>query len=355
MVHTVETHSPKDRAVDDVKSAPVRRFGPAQYLALAGALLVGYQLWTLGAWLLSEPYVVTKGRDAHSFSWWWARGIEVAAVVIATTMLVSAIRESRRIGRMAFDLKLWIALLLTSFWDTVVNFFQPLWFYSTNFINLNEWWGHAPGFPSPAAGYEPFPVVALVFLYPCFVLEARIAGRIWSSIQRRIPGISNAKLMLLGLLPALAMGSVISMIFVLPHLWAGPGMGVMIIDTPDYRWSIAEFLYVGVWSITICALRFFVDDDGLRITERKLDHLSPVNRNVVSTLATTAWCSLAVIVYSSGVALTGFHAMSYPTGYPEHLPNVVCSIPGDPQTAGSHYGPCPGSPGFTMPMRGTAP
>ncbi|MBI3215918.1 MAG: spirocyclase AveC family protein [Mycobacterium sp.] len=354
MVSTLGARGAKNRSAAETQFDTAWRFGPAHYLAVVGAVLVAYQAWTLGAWLLSDPHVVTKGRDAGSFSWWWARGIEVVAVVIATTMLVSAIRESRRIGRMAFDLKLWIALLLTSFWDTVVNFFQPLWFYSTNFVNLNEWWGHAPGFPSTAAGYEPFPVIALVFLYPCFVLEARIAGRIWSSIQRRIPGISNAKLMLVGLIPALAMGSVISMVFVLPHLWAGPGMGAMIIDTSTYRWSIAEFLYVGVWSITICALRFFVDDDGLRITERGLDRLSPMKRNVVSTLATTAWCTLAVIVYSSGVALTGFHATSYPTDYPEHLPNVVCSIPGDPQTAGSHYGPCPGSPGFRMPIRGTA-
>ena len=76
-----------------------------------------------------------------------------------------------------------------------------------------------------------------------------------------------------------------------------------------------------------------------------------MHRDVLGTLATTAWCSLAVICFSMVVTASGFHATSYPTDYPEHLPNVVCDIPGDPDTAGSDYGPCPGSPGFRIPLR----
>jgi hypothetical protein len=324
---------------------------PAQYLGLLGGLLVAYEVWTLVSWLASGPHVVTKGRVAFAFEWWWARGIEVFAVGTALTMLVLTVRDSRRSGRMTFDLKLWIALLLTSFWDSFTNIVQPIWFYSSDFVNLNEWWGHAPGFVSPAGGREPFPVFALVFLYPCFVLEARIAGRVWTAIRGRFPGISKVRLLLLGLVPSLLIGSLISWTFIFPHLWAGPGMGPMLVATDAYRWSIPEFLYVGVWSMTVCALRFFTDDRGETLAERGLDHLSTGGRNVVSTLAVTAWCSLAVIVFSGLVTVSGFFANPYPTGYPEHLPNVVCEIPGDPDTAGAEYGLCPGSPGFRIPLR----
>jgi Spirocyclase AveC-like len=337
--------------MDRVTTADRRTWGPAQYLALVSLPLLAYEFWTLGAWLASGPHAVTTGRDAYSFSWWWARGIEVAAVATALVLLLGSIRRSRRDRRVSFELKLWIALLLTSFWDSITNVLQPIWFYSTNFVNLNEWWGHAPGFVSPAGGHEPFPIVALVFLYPCFVLESRLAAKAWGALRRAYPGISNVRLLGAGLAGALAVGALVSMVFVLPHLWAGPGMGPMILSTDRYRWSLAEFLYVGSWSTTICAVRFFVDDQGLALTERGFEHLPPVRRDLAGILATTAWCSLAVIVLSLVVTASGLYARPYPTRYPAHLPNVVCEIPGDPDTAGNAYGPCPGSAGFRIPLR----
>jgi hypothetical protein len=337
----------------DSLTEPVRarRWGPAHYLAVLAVPLIAYEVWTLISWLASEPHAVTKGREAFTFSWWWARGIEVGAVAIAAALLVQGIRESRRQRMVTFELKLWIALLLTSFWDSFTNIIQPIWFYSSNFINLNEWWGNAPGFVSPAGGHEPFPIVALVFLYPCFVLESRIAVKAWNGLGNRYPAMSTARVLAACTAMALAVGAGISMIFVIPHLWAGPGMGPMLLSTNSYRWSFAEFLYVGIWSATICALRIFTDEHGDTLAERGLDHMSAGKKAVVSTLAMTAWCSLAVIIYSSLVTATGFYARPYPAGYPEHLPNVVCDIPGNPHTIGSSYGPCPGSPGFKIPLK----
>ncbi|MCW2749256.1 MAG: hypothetical protein JWR83_366 [Aeromicrobium sp.] len=335
-------------------SPPRQRWGLAQFLAAASLPLLAYEIWTLTGWLFDGPHQIVQGRDSGGPSWWMARVIEIGATALAMAVLAIVVRDSLKAGQMTFDLKLWIALVLTSFWDTVVNFLQPIWFYSSNFVNLNEWWGHAPGIVSPAAGIGPYPIVALTMLYPCFVLESRLASAGWSAVRRRRPDISNPALLGFGLLAALAIGACISMLFVLPHLWAGPGMGPMLLSTDTYRWSLAEFLYVGVWSTTICALRFFVDQDGNRLTERGLGQLSTTARNVVSTLATTAWCSLAVIGWSLLVMLTGFHARTYPADYPAHLPSVVCDIPGNPATTGSVYGPCPGSPGFTMPLRTSA-
>ena len=336
--------------ISPTRTEPKGRWGFAHYLALASVPLLAYQAWTLVAWLASGPHQVTVGRDDSTISWWAARAIEVGTTTLAIALLVLAVRESRRLGRMPFDLKLWIALLITSFWDTFTNFIQPIWFYSSNFVNLNEWWGNAPGIISPAAGYGPYPVLALTMLYPCFVLESRIAAKLWGKVRTRHPDASPVRILAFGLTVSLAIGAVVSMVFVLPHLWAVPGMGVMILDTSSYRWSIAEFLYVGIWSTTVCALRVFVDERGEAITERGLEALSPRMRDVVSTAATTAWCVLAVILWSSLVTITGFYARPYPTGYPQHLSNVVCDLPNAPQPS-THYGPCPGSKGFEIPLR----
>ncbi len=46
----------------------------------------------------------------------------------------------------------------------------------------------------------------------------------------------------------------------------------------------------------------------------------------------------------------GLHSSPYPAGYPKHLINNLCNVRPNMNTA---YGPCPGSPGFTMPVNNT--
>jgi hypothetical protein len=322
------------------------RWGTAQFLALAAIPLLGYQIWTLIPWSLSGPHQVLDHRSVGSASWDAAWAIQIALSVIVVGIGVRLWREYRRERRLTFDAMLFIGLLLTVFWDTVVNFVQPLWFYSTNWINLNDWWGHAPLVVSPAAGHGPFPVWALVVLYPCFLAECWLTSSILRAARRRWPAISPARLVIVAFVMACSIGACLSMIMILPHLWGGAGMGVSILGG-DYRWPVAEFLYIGFWSTTLVSLRFFVDGRGHRLTERGLDHLRPTTRTTVRLLATIAFCNLSVIVWSLPVLLTGFYARPYPN-YPQHLSNVVCDTPALP--AATAYGPCPGTAGFRIPL-----
>jgi hypothetical protein len=86
----------------------------------------------------------------------------------------------------------------------------------------------------------------------------------------------------------------------------------------NYRYSIGEFLYIGLWSTTLASLRFFVNDRGHTLTERGLDRHTPRRRTAISLLATIAACNLSVIVWSSPLILTGRYAKPYPN-YPRHL------------------------------------
>jgi Spirocyclase AveC-like len=322
-------------------------WGFAQFLALAAIPLLGYQIWTVTAWLLSGPYQVLDHRNVGSASWDAAWAIQIALSVGVAAISVKLWREYRRERRLTFDAMLFIGLVLTVFWDTVVNFIQPLWFYSTDWINLNEWWGHAPLVVSPAAGHGPFPVWALLGLYPCFLAECWMTSSILAKVQRRWPAISPVRLVVIAFVMACAIGACLSMVMILPHLWGGAGMGPSILGG-DYRWPFAEFLYIGFWSTTLVSLRFFVDDRGQRLTELGLDHLRPRTRTTVRLLATIAFCNLSVILWSVLVLFTGLYARPYPN-YPQHLSNVVCDTPALPAATG--YGPCPGTPGFRIPLR----
>ncbi len=213
-------------------------WGPAQVLALAAVPLLGYQIWTLIAWLLSDPHQVLDHRGVGSVSWHVAWAIQIALSGAVVGIGVKLWREYRRERRLTFDAMLFIGLLLTVFWDTVVNFVQPLWFYSTNWVNLNEWWGHAPLVISPAAGHGPFPVWALLALYPCFLAECWLTSSILDRARRRWPAISPARLVGVAFVIACGIGTCLSMVMILPHLWGGAGMGVSILGG-DYRWPVA--------------------------------------------------------------------------------------------------------------------
>lgn len=323
-----------------------RHWGPAQYLALAAVPLLAYQAWTLVAWLAAGPNQITAYRSYGSFSWYAARAIEVVLVLAVAAILARLIHQCRAQRRLTFDAMLFIGLLLTVFWDTIVNFVEPLWFYSSNWLNLNDWYGHAPFVISPAAGHGPFPILMLGMLYPFFVFDAMIICNVMRGAQGRRPDISAARLVGIGLVPALMIGAVLSLIMILPHLWGGAGMPLSILGG-NYRWSIGEFLYIGIWSMTLASLRFFVNERGERLTERGLQHLPARRRTTIAVLATIAVCNLSVIVWSAPLVLTGFKATAYPN-YPRSLSTAVCDTPG---LHGSAYGPCPGSPGFKVPLR----
>jgi hypothetical protein len=196
-------------------SAPVRRsWGAAHYLALVAVPLLAYQAWTLIGWLAAGPHQVTNYRTAGSASWYAARVIQGVMLIAVIAIAVGVVRGCRRERRLTFDAMLFIGLASTVFWDTVVNFVEPLWFYSTNWVNLNDWWAHAPLVLNPAAGHGPFPVLMLGLLYPFFVFGAMIICGVMRRAQQRWPEISRARLIAVALLPASVISATVSLIMI---------------------------------------------------------------------------------------------------------------------------------------------
>jgi len=150
-------------------------------LAGVGVLIVGYALWTWGAWLLAGPRPVTEFRDPHSPTLWVARGYETAMVITAITVLGVVIRGCVRHRRMTFDAMMIIAGFFTLFWDPMVNWMQPNFFYSSQWINVNTWVSYAPFVVNPTASQMPQPMVFIGLIYPFgwvpFAMLLNAAGR----------------------------------------------------------------------------------------------------------------------------------------------------------------------------------
>ncbi len=94
--------------------------------------------------------------------------------------------------------------------------------------------------------------------------------------------------------------------------------------------------------------RHLRDDRGRTIFERGLDHLRPRTRKALSFLALVGYMQLMVAVtILITIAPLGLYANNSPA-YPAYIINGQCDIG---SVRGSAYGPCPGTPGFTAPLR----
>jgi hypothetical protein len=332
-------------------ATPARQpWRPVQYLALVGAALVCLQVWTWVSWLASGPAPITRWRDPEDVSWYVARVYETLMVIAVVYVSVTVIRGCRRERRLTLDAMMVIGGASTLFWDPMVNWLQPNFMYSSQWLNLNTWVGHVPGIPNPYGGLMPQPVF-IMLIYPFgLVLFAMILTRLMTALRTRWPRLSNFQLVALTAVGAFGICAALEGPVFYTDLWALPG-------APDefalfgarHRFPYAEYLTTTMVFASLGVLRFFRNDRGQSLVERGLDRLPPGRRTVFSVFATIGWMNLALIALILCQVPTGMHAAPYPD-YPAHLVNGLCDA--GPFT-GTGYGPCPGTPGFRIPLKST--
>lgn len=341
-------------AVQSATFAP-RKARPAVFLAVVGGLCVTYALWTWGAWLADGPQQLTEFRDRDSVSWTVARVYEVIMVVVVVALSVRVIRECIRERRVVFDAIMIGAGFFTLFWDPMVNWMQPNFMYSSNWLNLNTWVDQAPGTANPTAGMMPQPVF-IMFIYPFGLLAfAMILNHGMRFVRGRFPRLSNAGLIAFTYAYGWGLAFILEAPAFLTNLWGLPGApATLSFFGNDQRFAWAEYLTTAIVFTTFASVRYFQNDRGETIGERGLEGLSAGSRTIVSFLATTAMFAMSMWVLLLVQLPAGLNSSPYPDGYPAHMVNDLCTIPGNPEASGpTEYGPCPGSPGFRMPVEQT--
>jgi hypothetical protein len=322
-------------------AAPAGRWSltPVRGLAVCAVPLLAYELWTLVGWLGDGPFEVTAYRAHNSTSWYAARVVEAVVVASVGGFLWKAVRDRRRLGRLSTDALLIIGMFTAAFWDPIYNWLAPAWFYTSNFLNVNDWLAHAPLIVNPDAGRMPWPVILVCVGYPLWgVGFAAIVSEAMGRLRAHRPTISRA--VLVGL--AFALGGAVT------ALGFGVFQALGLMTAPGYRLGflgnseLAFFFYSGglVFGGLAC-LRFFKDADGRTLLERERSGSTRV-------LAAIAACQIVVVV---GWGLLTVPFSLDPSPYPRlarDLVNGLCNAPGVHRT---DYGPCPGSPGFRLPTK----
>jgi hypothetical protein len=325
------------------------------YLALLGIPILIWEAMTLIPWLLDGPAQITRYRPDHrTVDWYAARGFEGLAVLIAIAVAIYVVRGCRASRRvLTFDLMFCLAGA-TQFWaDAGVNFMNPAITISSNWVNVNATCGHMPLVVNPDCGRTPDPILFL-FLLETFaplgvaILFARAVNR----ARIRWPGVSTARLFWGVVAGGFGLALIEPFVIIPLHLWNYPGTPPSIGLGHGFRYPVWEIACFGLWFGVLAAVRIFKDDRGRTIAERGLEHHRPATRKLITLLALYTIFQGAIWGFASApywVLGLSQHAWA---AQPAQLVNGMCDAPG---WSATRYGPCPGSPGYRMPVKNSLP
>ncbi|ORX00207.1 hypothetical protein AWC29_26995 [Mycobacterium triplex] len=319
------------------------------YLSAIAGLFLFWGTWTLVAWLAAGPRPVTQYRDPTSSAYTIATAYEVGAVLLVLGVGAYVVRGCVRQRRLTFDAQLCIAGLLAYWLDPFYNFFVPMNLYSSNFVNVGSWCSYAPFVINKACSGSPEPILVIGSIYLVgFLVLAMLGGRILRSVRARYPNASMVKMVLAVALFAIVTDLLIDGLSSQLDLWSQfipAGLNIATAARPfPVSLPVSAILFFGAPTFA----RYLRDDKGRTIFERGLDHLRPATREVLSFLSLVGYMQLMVAVtILVTIAPVGLYANNSPA-YPAHIVNGQCDIG---SVRGSAYGPCPGTPGFTAPLR----
>jgi Spirocyclase AveC-like len=343
-----ETLSGAGRSVDAVR----RGWSLPHYLALVGVPVLVWNAWTVIAWLAAGPHAITAYRHGHTVDWYGARAFEALAIVIGVVLAVYVYRGCRRARMLlTFDFMFCLAAA-TQFWgDAGVNFMAPTITISSNWVNVNAACGHMPLIVNPDCGRTPDPILFLVLLETFVPLACAIVfGRMLSRVRARRPDLSTAQLVWLVIAAGFALALLEPLVIIPLHLWNYPGTPPAISLGGGFRYPVWEIACFGLWFGVLAAVRIFRDDRGRTIVEHGLDHHRPATRKAITLMALYTIFQIAIWAFASmPYWVIGLHQHRWPAE-PRQLVNGMCDAPG---VTGTRYGPCPGSPGFRMPVPGS--
>jgi Spirocyclase AveC-like len=168
-------------------------------------------------------------------------------------------------------------------------------------------------------------------------------------LKRRDPGISTIKCVLALIAFSMVLDFIYEAILYRAQLWNWIGLpNHFLIFAGAHKYPCVEYLAGIVWFVVFTFIRFTRNDRGQRLHERGLDHFTPTKRFAISQLALCGLFALGTINATIMLWIPGLYSGPPTAVLPQHVINDMCDSPGHAPT---RYGPCPGAPGFRLPLR----
>lgn len=331
-----------------------REWAFPHYLAAAGIVFVVYQMIGWVGWLADGPVQMNRFRDPDSISWYVCRFYEAVAILSTVAIGWYLWRQCRREGTLlTFDVMFCIACFSLYWQDPLANFFQPLFEWSQNWVNLNDWLAYLPFSPNPDAGRAAEPIIfdGLNYLsgWLGFAMILNIAMAWW---ERRFPAAKKVQLVAL----AFVIGAIIDIVLEAPmyyfDTWQFPGSpDVGIWADTGHKFPAYEFISGAIMFSLVASVRYFRDEEGLRIVERGLQRYTNGVKKFFVLASMIGLFNIVYLLDNSVYWFLGIYSGPYKE-MPAHIIGGHCDAPG---VTGTRYGRCPGSPGYRIPLEGSLP
>lgn len=323
--------------------------------AIVGAVELLWLGWAFVAWLAAGPHVINQYRNTRLPSWSFARGYETLSLAVAAIVAIFLIRQCLRARAVVFDVLFCLSSALLVLTDPLIDMIQPLFLYSSQFTNLNSWLGNLPFVANPSATLLPEPILSQPLFY-AFGLFLIISAINW--IQRfytRFVGRdSEIALFLVAFALGWAADVLISLPLAIEHLWAFPGTPNLVIFGTDINKVGGSAGYPLVTEGALTGLLFAIlatvrrhNQEGHTFLEVGQVQLPQLFRVPFKVLILVGIMFTSVLLIEGTQWIAGLHSAVYPKLEPS-LVNGICTPPGGVETK---YGPCPGTPGYKIPLR----
>lgn len=328
------------------------RLNLAHILAMWGIVLLCAQIYTWAGFFAHGPVSVKPEGPFDPLAFWGARFFEVQNWIMFAAIVWLVVRQCRRARILTFDAKFCIAGALTYWCDPMVEFIAPIFFNSAYFVNVRDWSGFIPFVINPDAGVVLEPYLAYWPTYAVgFLTYAMFLNSIMHRVRNRYENVSAYSLFGIAFVCGALLEIVVEIIWLRLHLISYPGApDFLAIYVGDLKMPWIEWFTGGLVFGTFSLVRFYADENGLRLTEQGLERHTQAVRSLISTLAMMAILNSLMITASLMDAFVGLYSAPY-RPQPAHLIVGACDLPGGPQV--TRYGPCPGSQGYTVPLKGS--
>lgn len=279
---------------------------PIWWFAVLGAILlvVAAQGWL--RWFVSDDFgqPIPAGPDHYPYLW-YLRGLEIASA--ASTVYLCwrfLIKPWITEGKVSFDGKLVIGMMIGYFWEPMVNFYNYTFAMNAHSISWGTWSNYIPGFRYPGQAHFPD---GLLYALPQYVYSGvllSLIGAWWLRFsERKFPQLGQISrwVALFFLLAGIWMPFEFAL-FIVPQVWIYQGVvgSLSLFPGTVYQFPLYEGFIMALFGCGVTFLRVTRNDRGETFVEGGLQSISARWRNKVSTLAVTG-----VVCLWTGVSYFG--------------------------------------------------
>ena len=304
-----------------------RSAGPVIHWAVDGGILLLFQFYVLGRWMLGPTFVPTlPGPEPKSSG--QQLYFQILQLLVSVAMLICfwvwIVVPWQREGRLTTDCMLALSVAMIFFWDTCMNYTSVALLYNSHLVNYGAWAnGVWPGWTSPNGNLLPEPIFVVVPGYTCLVF-GQVVFVCWvlRRAKQRWPAMGIGTIIALIVIALTGIDSVLEMALIRSGVYANPGgiRAITVFAGQTYQLPMSEGFLLGGFGLgSIAVLRFFRDDKGQTLAERGIE-------SVQIGVAAKQWLRfLAIFGFCHGMCVSGNHhdqcpgtgvAMPQPTNNP---------------------------------------